>query len=60
MHFCGKTCVDEAASRAPMILAVPEDHVTFRSGTYLADYFALQTLIACSSLTTVHDVLEAC
>jgi len=29
--FCGKTCGDEAASKGPTILEVPEGHVTFKS-----------------------------
>jgi len=31
-HFCGKICADEAASKGPIILEVPEGHVTFSSG----------------------------
>ncbi|EGO20711.1 hypothetical protein SERLADRAFT_477146 [Serpula lacrymans var. lacrymans S7.9] len=30
-HFCGKACADEAEKKAPMVLKVPEDHVTFAS-----------------------------
>ncbi|KIM80422.1 hypothetical protein PILCRDRAFT_73161 [Piloderma croceum F 1598] len=35
-HFCGKTCADEAASKGPIILEVPEGHATFTS---VADQF---------------------
>ncbi|KAI0695392.1 hypothetical protein BC835DRAFT_1414906 [Cytidiella melzeri] len=30
-HFCGQACADEATKKGPMILEVPEEHVTFRS-----------------------------
>lgn len=32
MHFCGKTCAEEAVAKGPFILEVPEGHVTFVSG----------------------------
>ena len=31
-HYCGKTCAEEAANKGPVILEVPEGHVTFNSG----------------------------
>ncbi len=31
-HFCGKACADEAMKKGPLILEVPEDHETFKSG----------------------------
>ena len=31
-QYCGKTCAEEAANKGPVILEVPEGHVTFSSG----------------------------
>jgi len=31
-HFCGKTCADEAASKGPIILEVPEGHIGLATG----------------------------
>ncbi|KAF9037691.1 hypothetical protein BJ165DRAFT_1558638 [Panaeolus papilionaceus] len=30
-HFCSQTCIDDAESKGPMILEVPQGHVTFKS-----------------------------
>jgi hypothetical protein len=31
-HFCGQACKDAAEKKGPMILEVPQGHVTFKSG----------------------------
>jgi hypothetical protein len=33
--YCGQSCADEATKKGPLVLEVPEDHVTFRSGNYI-------------------------
>ncbi|KAI0790013.1 hypothetical protein C8Q75DRAFT_136034 [Abortiporus biennis] len=30
-HFCSLACAEEAKKKAPMIIEIPEDHVTFKS-----------------------------
>jgi hypothetical protein len=31
-HFCGQACNDEAEKKGPMLIEIPNGHMTFKSG----------------------------
>ncbi|KAJ8516790.1 hypothetical protein ONZ45_g5937 [Pleurotus djamor] len=54
-HFCSKTCSDDAESKGPMILEVPQGHVTFKS---VADQFKASWRHAGTSCPPVRHVYK--
>jgi len=57
--FCGLACLLDARKLAPLLLAIPRDHVTFTMGTFVQAAFSRAITTVYSSQEQVPTSLES-